>query len=1192
MRDFFSNITIKVRFQIFLGIILAILLGVVVFFIFTIHKVQDYRDYNTKVDELVIDYLELRRFEQHFLLRYSEDPAFFTTKENKYLKKHKKASLSLDTVVSELLENKITKELTLDANYEKIKAYHKRYEELFTQLGEKIYKRGAGSHGIIGNMQRAANEALLAENNPYLREYILLLEQSSKDYLYTGDTEVENSVKFTKQFVSLEEYIQKGDTSTLADDTLSYDAAGGISEEFINSANDLRRYFQALVKINKEIGNSYKQGISGELRTEIHKFDPEIRNIRDKLRVVIDVREQETALIINVVSIVIIILVILIIWVFSNSITRPLNILKEYLEPLSFGRLPKENTETAGKDEISAMTKSVNNLIVGLRQTTDFAAIIGQGVFDTDYTPLSKEDELGNSLLEMRQNLNDAKIKEDKRKYDDSLRKWANEGLTKFNNILRHNTDNIEKLSNTVVRELIHFLDANQGGLFVHNDINENDEHLELVAAYAYGHEKKKKKKIYLGEGLVGTAAMEKQTIYLTDIPSSYITITSGLGGANPTSLLIVPMRVEQNIFGVIEIASFNEFQQHEREFVEKVSESIAASLSITKINARTADLLEQSQMQQEEMAAQEEEMRQNFEELKQSEEDSARREAELTGILQAINTASIVVEMDTKGFISSANDKLLNLIKLTENDILGKHHRDFISLKDEQKYNAFWKDLKDGKNVQRTELIINSADDKFWLSFSYAPIKDDSGNIIKILSIASDLTESKKLEYSLIEQAEVMSAQEEEMRQNLEELRSTQDEMFKKQIELQEANVAIRQNENNLKDAVREAQKQESVVKDKNAELQLRENQLKQNIEKLNEAQEKIKAEHQKLEEANTLLKKNEKELTETLKKAQEQEILINKRNLQLTRSEEELRQNINELNTIKDQLQEQHEQIADINIELAEKEAEVRSRFSTVDKNNLVAEYRVNGTLINANSTFLKTLGYQEEDVINRHHRMFVHDTDKRSQEYKDFWEGLRAGEAYDLEFRRVKKDKSVIYFRGIYNPILDIEGKTVKILEIMTDISIQENAKAKLDSRMQNVLTANAFTETDYNGIITNANEIFCKLLEIKETEIIGKDFNDYLVFDDGDQISQERLWIDLRRGKTITGVQKLKSQTGQLLEFVGTFSAVKDPEGKIVSYMLSAFNITDFNKNISKLEEQIKTKEAEISRLKEEIDKGKH
>ena len=72
------------------------------------------------------------------------------------------------------------------------------------------------------------------------------------------------------------------------------------------------------------------------------------------------------------------------------------------------------------------------------------------------------------------------------------------------------------------------------------------------------------KKRIEIGEGLTGTCALEKQTIFLTDIPDNYIEITSGLGDAPPRSILIVPMKTEEAIFGIIELASFNVFKAHE----------------------------------------------------------------------------------------------------------------------------------------------------------------------------------------------------------------------------------------------------------------------------------------------------------------------------------------------------------------------------------------------------------------------------------------------------------------------------------------------------------------------------------------------------------------------------------------------------------------------------------------------------
>jgi transcriptional regulator with GAF, ATPase, and Fis domain len=152
-----------------------------------------------------------------------------------------------------------------------------------------------------------------------------------------------------------------------------------------------------------------------------------------------------------------------------------------------------------------------------------------------------------------------------------------------------------------------------------------------MTACYAFDRQKFLKKRIEVGEGLVGRCYQEQEKIFLTEIPVDYIKITSGLGDNSPTCLLLIPLAYNDNIFGIMEIASFNEYRDFEIEFIERIGESIAATISSVKANIQTAILLEQSQQQAEEMSSQEEEMRQNMEELRATQEQSSRREEELT---------------------------------------------------------------------------------------------------------------------------------------------------------------------------------------------------------------------------------------------------------------------------------------------------------------------------------------------------------------------------------------------------------------------------------------------------------------------------------------------------------------------------------------------------------------------------------
>ena len=140
------------------------------------------------------------------------------------------------------------------------------------------------------------------------------------------------------------------------------------------------------------------------------------------------------------------------------------------------------------------------------------------------------------------------------------------------------------------MQNLVNYLDANQGGLFLLNDDKNDEPHLELVSSFAFNRKKAKKKTILIGEGLVGNCVVEKHSVYLKEIPEDYIEITSGLGDSPPRSLLIVPLKLEDNVFGVVEIASFHEFLPHHIEFVEKIGESIA-SLSLIHISVVMASL-------------------------------------------------------------------------------------------------------------------------------------------------------------------------------------------------------------------------------------------------------------------------------------------------------------------------------------------------------------------------------------------------------------------------------------------------------------------------------------------------------------------------------------------------------------------------------------------------------------------------
>jgi methyl-accepting chemotaxis protein len=333
---------------------------------------------------------------------------------------------------------------------------------------------------------------------------------------------------------------------------------------------------------------------------------------------------------------VLVLLAIIITAYTALSLSTPINRTKNMLLSMSKGILPETKLKE-GSDEIGQMAKALHLVVRSLRDVSNFAIQIGKGNFDTEFTPLSDEDVLGHSLIEMRGELKQAKSEEEIRAEENRQRTWSSQGVALFSDILRQNDDNLKELTFEIVSNMVQYTNSNQGGIFIVNDNDRDNLFLEMTACYAYDRQKFLKKEIEIGEGLVGRCYQEQEKIFLTDIPDDYIKIASGLGEDSPKCLLLVPLAYNDNIFGILEIASFNVYKDYEIEFMERIGESIAATISSVKANVQTQMLLEQSQQQAEEMSAQEEEMRQNMEELRATQEQSARREQELIRELETL---------------------------------------------------------------------------------------------------------------------------------------------------------------------------------------------------------------------------------------------------------------------------------------------------------------------------------------------------------------------------------------------------------------------------------------------------------------------------------------------------------------------------------------------------------------------------
>ncbi|HEX3768048.1 MAG TPA: ATP-binding protein, partial [Puia sp.] len=173
---------------------------------------------------------------------------------------------------------------------------------------------------------------------------------------------------------------------------------------------------------------------------------------------------------------------------------------------------------------------------------------------------------------------------------------WLKSNLAKFTQMLQGQKD-LNTVTRRILSELAQVVNAQQGMFYIfEQDENLQNQHLKLFAAYAYDKEMIIKKEISLGEGLVGQCALEKERILLTNVPENYIKIKSGLGNSSPVNLIVLPVLFETEIKAVIELASFEPFNETHLDFLSQLTESIGIVLNTIETNSRTEELLEQSQ--------------------------------------------------------------------------------------------------------------------------------------------------------------------------------------------------------------------------------------------------------------------------------------------------------------------------------------------------------------------------------------------------------------------------------------------------------------------------------------------------------------------------------------------------------------------------------------------------------------------
>ena len=338
-------------------------------------------------------------------------------------------------------------------------------------------------------------------------------------------------------------------------------------------------------------------------------------------------------------------------------------------------------------------------------------------------------------------------------------RSWISEGRLTVASILRmHN--NYEDLAVEVTREITNYVNAVQGAFYVINGEGKEAE-IEMKARYAYNRRKYQMEKFRIGEGLVGQCAFEKATVYRTEIPEEYVSISSGLlGERRPSALLLVPLISNEKLHGILELASVRPFTDLEINFVEELSDIIARTLFNLKTNQRTVELLHETQEKSTVLQEQQSELQENArvmqetqEELKDTNsrleeqmEEVSRTQRKLHSLLE--NSSEIITIYDKEHTVLYESPSVSNILGYAPEELVGQKDLNRVHEKGQEKVAEMFSQLMAKPDEQPIiEFSYQKKDGSWiWLEATGKNLITDPA-INGIVFNSRDITERRKAE-------------------------------------------------------------------------------------------------------------------------------------------------------------------------------------------------------------------------------------------------------------------------------------------------------------------------------------------------------------------------------------------------------------------------------------------------------------
>ncbi|WP_122421877.1 methyl-accepting chemotaxis protein [Pseudomonas viridiflava] len=481
----------------------------------------------------------------------------------------------------------------------------------------------------------------------------------------------------------------------------------------------------------------------------------------------------------------------------------------------------------------------------------------------------------------------------------------------------------------------------------------------------------------------------------------------------------------------------------------------------------------------------------------------------DLHSLMTAIDRSQAMIEFDLEGNILRANTNFLDCVGYRLDEIQGRHHRIFCTPDHASslEYATFWKKLSEGAFDEGQYKRLGKGGKEIWLQATYNPVLDEHGNPFKVVKFATDVTHQRKTnaEYegkvSAIERSQAV-------------------------IEFDLNGRVLSANENFL-----------SILGYRLDEVQGQHHRMFCDDEYLNSPA--YRAFWAKLERGE-------------YDSGEYKRVGKNGRELWISAT----------YNPILDPDGRPYKVVKFANdvTESRARQAEQAGKVTAIERSQAVIEFDLTGKVLTANRNFLNVFGYDLNEIVGEHHRMFCSEEFISSLAYRELWDKLGRGEYDANEYKRKRKDGREIWIQATYNPIFDAQGKAYKIVKFALDVTDAKESSVEDKGKVTAIDRAQAVIEFDMAGNILTANPNFLKAMGYGMQELKGQHHRIFCEEEYVRSTSYREFWHSLGQGEFFSGRFMRLSKYGQHIWIQATYNPIFDHEGKPFKVVKFATDIT--------------------------------